>query len=135
MKRVLSGLFAVLMMLVLCTSALAAGIITPYDISDTVGEFVIDSQGLAQIRYRSVCDSNTESITVTVKLEKRTLLLFWKDVEVWTIQSNEASCNGQVSYQLTDGGTYRCTIVYEATNSDGTVDTNEYQKKVEYDPA
>ena len=135
MKRQLAALLTVLMLLSLCVTVSATDIVMPYEVDRTLGGFIIDSSGIAQIDYGCIGDSTTESIRVTVKLEKRTLLLFWKDVETWTVNVNGTSVSDYLTYQLTDGGTYRCTITYEVTSSDGTVETDEYQAKAEYNPA
>ena len=133
MKRVLSGLFATLILLSVCVTASVAAM--PYYVGHTYGSFVIDSDGVVQIGWECRSDDATESVTITVKLEKRTLLLFWIDVETWTFTSNESYISEALTYSLTDSGMYRCTIEFEITSTDGTVETDEYQQKVEYDPA
>lgn len=133
MKRVIRVFLAALIFLSVCISTSVAA--TPYDIRRASGSFMIDSDGIAQIEWECRADDATESITVTVKLEKRTLLLFWKDVETWTFTSSEAYINETLTYTVTDSGMYRCTIEFEIISTDGTVETDEYQQKVEYDPA
>ena len=111
----------------------ASGVL--YDLQRDMSGFEISATGLAEISYNCSCDPLTDHVTITVKLEKRLLLVLWTDVEEWTITSYDLVCSGELEYQLTKSGTYRCTIVYEVTNTDGTTDTKEYQKEVEYDPA
>lgn len=132
MKKILSVFFALIMV---ASMIIQASALTPFVIERNSSSFLITDGGLAIMSYHLRGDANTESITVTIKLEKRTLLLFWTDVEEWTVTSYSAEFSGEKTYQLTDSGTYRCTIVYEETSSDGTVDTYEYQEKAEYDPA
>ena len=108
---------------------------TPYDLQSGRENFLITSQGLASICYSYTCDELTDHVTITVTLEKKTLLFFWSDVEEWVITSYDLSATEELVYQLSKSGTYRCTIVYENTNIDGTTETREYQKEVKYDPA
>lgn len=136
MKKTIAIIFAFLLFVSLVAPAYAANShIVPYDINSGFGEFYIEPNGNTYIGYRYDGDNFTESVTVTVRLEKRLLLVLWTDVEEWTITSYDAVSSGELEYQLTKSGTYRCTIVYEVTNTDGTTETHEYQKEVEYDPA
>lgn len=136
MKRMLSIIFAVLFSLFLLTPVYAMNSsIELYSIGGGNGSFFISPDGTANISYQHIGDALTDSITITVKLEKKNLIFFWKDIEEWTITSYDIVSSGELEYQLTKSGTYRCTIVYEVTNTDGTTETHEYQKEVEYDPA
>ena len=96
--------------------------------------YAISEQGEVSVYYYCSGDASTVSVKVTILIEKRTLLLFWKDVQEWTINGS-TSVQGVKNYSLTDSGTYRCTIVYEVTSTDGTVETQEYEKQIKYDPA
>ena len=133
MKRILSLAIAIVLALSVPVVVNASG--TTYDLHRDMSNFEISATGLASISYNCSCDSLTDHVTVTVKLEKRLLLVLWTDVEEWTITSSDLTVSDVLQYQLTKSGTYRCTIVYEVTNTDGTTDTKEYQKELEYDPA
>ena len=133
MKRMMTFVFALVFILCSVVSAYAGGV--TYEMQIVRSNFYLDAQNIAVAEYRCNGDATTENITITITLEKRTLLLFWNDVETGTITSNDTSCSGSVEYQLTKSGTYRCTIVYEVTSTDGTVESKEYQEKIEYDPA
>lgn len=132
MKRVLMVTMTLLFM---CVFVISISAMDPYALTYTNTEFWIESNGTAIVEYGYRFDDATESVTATIKLEKRTLLLFWKDVEVWTITSTEGYDSGMIEYQLESTGTYRCTVTYEATSTNGTVETDEYQAKAEYNPA
>jgi len=108
--------------------------ISPLAMDIYTGDFSISEQGEVSVYYYCSGDASTVSVKVTILLEKRTLLLFWKDVVEWTINGS-TSVQGVKNYTLTDSGTYRCTIVYEVTSTDGTVETQEYEKQIKYDPA
>ena len=136
MKKTISLVLVFILMLSVPTVVNASGVdVAPYDIGQNASDFWIAADGLAYISYFCACDSLTDHVTITVKLEKRLLLVFWTDVEEWTITSSDLTVSDVLQYQLTKSGTYRCTIVYEVTNTDGTTDTKEYQKELEYDPA
>ena len=133
MKKVISLIMAICLMFsfVVCVSAAKE----LYTLKSQMNAFVISSNGVATIQYGYEFDASTTGVTVNVLLEKRTVIFFWKDVESWTITCSDSYLVDVIQYQLTKSGTYRCTIVYEVTNTDGTTETHEYQKEVEYDPA
>ena len=135
MKKVAILVISILMFIQMCVPCGASDMAAPCTVEQVLSDFEINTNGLARAVYYASGDNTTENITITITLEKRTLLLFWNDVETWTITSNDTSCSGSVEYQLTKSGTYRCTIVYEVTSTDGTVESKEYQERIEYDPA
>ena len=106
-----------------------------FAVSDIYTTFVIRSEGLAVVAYGCYGDATTESIQITIKIEKKTLLVFWTDVTEWTVTHYTPNASGEKTYQLEKGGTYRCTVTWEITSTDGTVDTIEDVKEVKYDPA
>lgn len=59
---------------------------------------------------------------VTIKLEKRFLLLFWNDVDEWTATSTELWGFFNHNFELDGKGTYKATMTLEVTGTDGTVD-------------
>ena len=68
----------------------------------------------------------TESVTVEIKVEKKTLLLFWSEVKTWTDTVNNWKGNVNHSLALSDTGTYRVTVTYTAEGTGG--DTDEITK-------
>ena len=70
---------------------------------------------------------------VTVKVEKRFLLVFWNDIDEWSATSTALYGNFYHLFTLNGNGTYRATITLTITGSDGTVDTitDEIESKLE----
>ena len=70
---------------------------------------------------------------VTVKVEKRFLLVFWNDVDEWSASSTKSYDTFYHLFTLNGNGTYRATITLTITGSDGTVDTitDEIESKLE----
>ena len=60
---------------------------------------------------------------LTVKLEKRTLLFFWNEIDAWNVSSTQS--NGHLShvFSLNGSGKYRATFTLLITGSDGSVDS------------
>jgi hypothetical protein len=70
---------------------------------------------------------------VTVKVEKRFLLVFWNDVDEWSASSTNPYGVFYHLFTLNGNGTYRATVTLTITGSDGTVDTitDEIESKLE----
>ena len=70
---------------------------------------------------------------ITVKLEKRFLLVFWNDVDEWSASSTDVDGYFYHLFSLNGNGTYRATITLTITGSDGTADiiTDEIESKLE----
>lgn len=62
------------------------------------------------------------SAKLTVKVEKRFLLVFWDKVGTWTTTSTELDGFFSCLMSLEGPGTYRATFTLEVTGKDGTVD-------------
>lgn len=60
---------------------------------------------------------------VTVKLQKKFLLLFWTDVDEWSSSSTENYGDFYHVFELNGTGTYKATFTLTITGTDGTVDT------------
>ena len=60
---------------------------------------------------------------LTVKVEKRFLLVFWNEVGEWSSSSTEIDGDFFHTFTLNGSGTYRATFTLKVTGSDGTVDT------------
>ena len=65
------------------------------------------------------------SAKLTVKVEKRFLLVFWNDVGTWTSTSTDIHGTFYHEMSLNGSGTYRATFTLEVTGTDGTVDVIE----------
>ena len=62
---------------------------------------------------------------LTVKIEKRFLLVFWNDVCEWSASSTDLNGIFYTTLPLDGSGTYRATFTLKVTGNDGTVDTIE----------
>ena len=69
---------------------------------------------------------------LTVKIEKRFLLVFWKDVTTWSASSTEIEGHFYDTLPLDGSGTYRATFTLLITGNDGTVDTIETTIESDY---
>ena len=62
---------------------------------------------------------------LTVKIEKRFLLVFWNEVSSWSASSTQIDGLFYTTLPLDGSGTYRATFTLRITGNDGTVDTIE----------
>ena len=60
---------------------------------------------------------------LTVKIEKRFLLVFWNEVSSWSASSTQIDGLFYTTLPLDGSGTYRATFTLLITGNDGTVDT------------
>lgn len=98
---------------------------TSFNILDTGKAcVVIDFEGYPNI---------TTGATITIKLEKRTLLLFWSDVIDETITVAGDNYFNELHYQLEDKGTYRCTVVYTISGTGGADDILTFEDTAKYE--
>lgn len=73
----------------------------------------------------------TTSARITIELQKRNLLVFWKDITSWVVVSYEEDDYFEYSYPV-DSGTYRIKITYEISGTTGTTDVIEETIKDSY---
>ena len=102
----------------------------------TNDSFAISNNGLATITYKyiGIPDVTTKAV-ITSYLEKKTLGLFWRRVDIgttddeWVDTINKASYSGSRTHQLSSTGKYRATIVYTIYGSGGSADeiTKQYE--------
>ena len=131
MKKIFSIIFAVL---ILVTSALpafatdASTEISPRlnNTSSTTVGFSISSTGKATANYSySAYAQYFTSATVTTKIQKRTLGLFWTTVEDWTDNWTSTYKSYSHSCQLSDSGTYRAVVEFTINGTNGAADEIE----------
>ena len=60
---------------------------------------------------------------VTIKVQKRFLLVFWTDVGEWSSTSTDKNGMFVHTFTLDGSGTYRASFTLVITGNDGTVDT------------
>lgn len=97
-------------------------------------DFAITSTGeaIVAVNYEGYTNVATGA-TITIKIEKRTLLLFWSDVIDETITVVGSSYFRELHYQLEDKGTYRCTVVYTISGTGGADDVLTFEETAKYE--
>lgn len=96
--------------------------------------FAISETGEASVLVNYEGYTNvTTGATITIKIEKRTLLFFWSDVIDETITAVGDSYFNEFHYQLEDKGTYRCTVVYTVSGTGGADDVLTFEDTEKYE--
>ena len=80
------------------------------------------SGGHVGISYYGYTDSFARA-DIHVKLQKKFLLVFWTDVDEWSVSSTETEDDFYHCFTLNGTGTYKATLTMTVTGTDGTVDT------------
>lgn len=70
---------------------------------------------------------------LTVTVEKRFLLAFWKDVDEWSVTSYEHSAYYFANIPVDGKGKYRCHFYLEFYGNTGAVDVVEHTNTYDYD--
>lgn len=131
MKKIFSIILAMLILMTTALPAFAADAsseISPRynNTSTTSVGFTISSSGKATASYSyNAYAQYFTGATVTTKIQKRTLGLFWTTVEDWTDNWTSAYKSCTHSYQLTDSGTYRAVVEFEIRGTNGAADKIE----------
>lgn len=73
----------------------------------------------------------TTDARITIQLQKRNLLVFWKDVTEWVDISYEEDATFEHVYPVSSG-TYRVKIRYEISGSGGATDVIETELQDSY---
>ena len=136
MKRIISVLICfVIIASIGCVTANAAneGIMPCFNnVASTEADFYIDSNGNANVQVGYVgYEGITTGARITILLEKRNLLVFWKDVEEWVITSSDYYGDYFRSCAVSEG-TYRVTITFEISGTGGATDVHEVELKDSY---
>ena len=99
----------------------------------TKTNFVISDTGdaIVTVKYEGYPNITTGAI-ISIKIEKRNLLLFWTDVVEETITVNNYYYANALHYQLEDTGTYRCTVEYVISGTGGADDVITYEEEQKY---
>lgn len=136
MKRKFCLIFALVFML----SALFSPLVSANDMalfdnntSDVYTSFSISDTGEARVYTRySGYPNVTTGATITVKIEKRNLLVFWNEVVNDVYYFREESHAETFVYQLEKKGTYRCTVDYLVSGTGGADDEITFQDTKTY---
>ena len=126
MKRKLSLILLVMMIFTMIFATYVSAEVMPrYNNTLYTGtDFAITDDGRALVAVS--CDGYTgvtTRITVSIRIEKRSFLLFWNEVVVDSHTVRATSIFETYEYQLSDKGTYRCTVTYSVSGSGGEDDT------------
>ena len=91
---------------------------------------IVDGDAIVSISY-SGYPGVTTGARITVQLQKRNLLVFWKDVTEWENVSDRES--GTFTYSRpVSSGTYRVKIRCEISGSGGATDVIEEELQASY---
>ena len=130
MKKNKKTLIAILLLVIMCMTNVTAFAsneeIMPClsHTSDGSFTFIATSDGgYVDVTYHGY-DSFVRA-DLTVKIEKRFLLVFWNDVCEWSASSTDLNGIFYTTLPLDGSGTYRATFTLLITGNDGTVDTIE----------
>ena len=74
----------------------------------------------------------TTGATISIKIEKRNLLLFWNEVMEETIYVNDSRYYEELHYQLQETGTYRCKIENVVSGIGGADDVITFEDTKTY---
>lgn len=139
--KVLSFAIACLMILEAVLFVAAASVASPYynNVTTVTSTADISSSGVITItnKYSASSSVFTKAI-ITTYIEKRTLGLFWKKIDIgqtddeWNEVIHSNVYAGTHSAQLPSTGTYRITVEYVIYGSGGPADTITKEIKKTY---
>ena len=128
MKKIKKPLIAILLLVIMCMTNVTAFAsnegIMPCLSHMSNGSFTFSATangGYVDVTYYGY-DSFVRA-DLTVKIEKRSLLVFWNDVCEWSASSTDLNGIFYTTLPLDGSGTYRATFTLLITGNDGTVDT------------
>ena len=136
MKKITKTLVAILLVAIMCmanVTAFASNEAPSPRLSHTSDgsfTFVADKGiGHADVTYYGY-DSFVRA-DLTVKIEKRFLLVFWNYVDEWSASSTELNGDFYHAFTLSETGMYRAKFTLTITGNDGTQDviTSEIESK------
>ena len=136
MRKITKSIIAIMLVAIMCMTGVTAFAtneklntdtgITPRlsHLEDALFYFsATDNGGNAEVLYYGY-DSFARA-EITIKVEKRFLLVFWNDVDEWSASSTDAEDYFFHTFTLNGSGTYRATFTLKITGNNGTVDTIE----------
>lgn len=136
MKRKLCLIFALIFTLsALLTPLVLADGVLPYNNNTdmTATTFSISNIGEAhvQIRYEGYPNITTGA-TISIKIEKRVLLVFWDEVVTRNFNVTGDRYSTNLIIPLDKNGTYRCTVEYTISGIGGADDLITFQDTATY---
>ena len=131
MKKKLTLILSIVMIftLTLSTSVSATEVMPRFNnTSYAFTNFLITDDGTAIVAVSCEgYEGTTTRITVSIRIEKRSFLLFWNEVLVDSYTVRASSYDNEFEYQLTDKGTYRCYVTYSVSGYGGEDDTITFE--------
>ena len=98
-----------------------------------VTAFSITDTGEARVTYSYEGYPNiTTGAEITIKIEKRNLLIFWNDIVEETVVVTGVRYDDVFMYQLSKKGTYRCTVTYRVSGTGGADDVITFEDTETY---
>ncbi len=136
MKKSICLLLAFLFIACIFTAPVNASDISLYNnntlIVDTIFAIKETGEAVVLVNYEGYKNITTGA-TITIKIEKKTLLFFWSDVIDETITVVGESYFNEFHYQLEDKGTYRCSVVYTVSGTGGADDVLTFEDTKKYE--
>ena len=128
MRKITKPLVAILLIAILSMTS-----VTTFASNDTISPRLSHANG-ANFTFSATANGGYADVTyygydsfvradLTVKVEKRFLLVFWNYVDEWSASSTEIDGDFFHTFELNGSGTYRATFTLLITGNDGTVDT------------
>lgn len=134
-KRLLACVLIVSLSIISLMTVSAAkafsGTVAPFynNVGSATSAISINDSGKLTIGYKySGYSSITTKAVITTYIEKKTLGLFWKRVDIgktnneWIDTINDYRYTGSRTHQLSSSGTYRVTVIYNIYGSGGSAD-------------
>ena len=136
MKKSICLLLAFLFIACIFTVPVNASDISLYNnntlLVDTIFAIKETGEAVVLVNYEGYKNITTGA-TITIKIEKKTLLFFWSDVIDETITVVGESYFNEFHYQLEDKGTYRCSVVYTVSGTGGADDVLTFEDTKKYE--
>lgn len=131
-KRIITFMLCLVLLLTCFANAVSASAdsITPRYSNTAIvdSDFVISNDtAIVMVSYNGYSGITTGARITTV-LQKRNLLVFWKDVTEWVDTSSKVSDSFEHTYSV-GSGTYRVQITYEISGTGGATDVVEEEFK------
>lgn len=143
MKKITKLFFAILLIATMCLTSVTTfaseggtneneGIAPCLDnTANYTLSFVATSSG-GEILVTYLGDSSFSRAEVTVKIEKRNLLVFWKDIYEFSVSSTDVNASIYRLCPLDGSGNYRATITLTIYGTDGSSDSVTKTIKSDY---
>lgn len=139
LKKILSLMLALCFLAVPFTVPASAeeGSVTPrYNYLDTCyAEASVTANGVLKVEYGYAGFSGvTSRAEISIKIEKKTLGMFWSDVDngEWSTTVYQTDYNGSQNFLVNEEGTYRVTVTFKIYGSGNSYETATRQDTVQY---